>query len=395
MRLSFFRIVLFLILFLQSENLLSVETITRKGEVYNPPEFLKYLYVSPKENFKLYFAGYIQEDFMSFQNAPQLSGHTNFREGVIELGFDLYDWNVDGSYNAASGRLLNAILTYKGSPRWVVIAGQFTPTMGLENNTTTAYLTFMELALPLEDMTPDYLTGIGVNYFTETLGLFASVFGPRIGTEVQGRTPFGATLAAVYSPIHTDRRVLHLGLSVWEQEVDSSHVINNAPIPEIFAGNEGSLVGENIFNVNNFEVIDGSMAVVLGPVEIEGEYLYDFVHRNSHLSTLEFWGYYLTASYFLTGESRRYDFKSSGFVGITPIKGPYGAWQIAVRYSNIDLNSQNVLGGKERNISVGLNWFPTFTIKCYLDYIHAFANPNSDGINQSSNFYGLRFQWVF
>lgn len=78
---------------------------------------------------------------------------------------------------------------------------------------------------------------------------------------------------------------------------------------------------------------------------------------------LDFSGYYIEASYFITGEHRRY--KGGAFSRVkpkhnfTPGKsvGP-GAWQVAFRYSNIDLNDfdEGILGGQEDNLTIGLNW---------------------------------------
>jgi phosphate-selective porin OprO/OprP len=60
----------------------------------------------------------------------------------------------------------------------------------------------------------------------------------------------------------------------------------------------------------------------------------------------------------------------------------WGAFELAARYSIVDLNDQvtngmsqtttgGVFGGKQQTYAVGLNWYPNTNIRFMLDYIHA------------------------
>lgn len=80
---------------------------------------------------------------------------------------------------------------------------------------------------------------------------------------------------------------------------------------------------------------------------------------------------------------------------MSPVTGKYGAWQIALRYSQLNLMSQDVTGGKEHNITVGINWFPFQLFAFKFNYVHAVARPNGSGENQTANMYVLRLQVVF
>ena len=39
------------------------------------------------------------------------------------------------------------------------------------------------------------------------------------------------------------------------------------------------------------------------------------------------------------------------------IKSDAGAWELAVRFSNLDLNDKDIQGGEEDNLSLAVNWY--------------------------------------
>ena len=109
-----------------------------------------------------------------------------------------------------------------------------------------------------------------------------------------------------------------------------------------------------------------------------------------HASTLadpDFNGWYVQASWVLTGESKKYK-PELGAYGIpkpdqnfTLDKGGLGAWELAARYSDLDLNynagvaghatpTGGIRGGDQRIWSAGVNWYPNPVLRFMLDYQH-------------------------
>jgi phosphate-selective porin OprO/OprP len=58
-----------------------------------------------------------------------------------------------------------------------------------------------------------------------------------------------------------------------------------------------------------------------------------------------------------------------------------GAWEVALRLSQLDLNDRMVTGGKERNITLALNWYPNPNIRFMFNYIRADTDENADNID--------------
>ena len=79
----------------------------------------------------------------------------------------------------------------------------------------------------------------------------------------------------------------------------------------------------------------------------------------------------------LTGEQRAYRRSGGVFASITPDRpfaprnGDWGAVEIALRLSAVDLSDKRIRGGEERNITLGVNWYLQRKIRLMVNYIHA------------------------
>jgi phosphate-selective porin OprO/OprP len=115
---------------------------------------------------------------------------------------------------------------------------------------------------------------------------------------------------------------------------------------------------------------------------VQGEYIYDHVHTGSG-STIDdptFSGYYTQLAYTLTGERRGWRPLDALFVNPTPSRnafqnGGFGAWEVATRYSSLDLNDgapgTGIAGGRMDVISLGLNWYANQNAKVMWDVSRA------------------------
>jgi phosphate-selective porin OprO/OprP len=118
-----------------------------------------------------------------------------------------------------------------------------------------------------------------------------------------------------------------------------------------------------------------------------GYFGFDVTRRASALPDPSFEGWYAQASWVLTGESKPY-VASTGSYGLPKPHNAFsfdhtgiGAWELAARYSVLDLNhdagaaglpmgADGVRGGEQKIWTVGLNWYPNAAVRLMLDYQH-------------------------
>ncbi len=111
-----------------------------------------------------------------------------------------------------------------------------------------------------------------------------------------------------------------------------------------------------------------------GPYWLAAEYVSNDVDAPA-LGDPTFDGYHVTGSWILTGEMRAYR-KRTGIFGPVPVaksvnQGGWGAWEVAFRWSDLDLTDGLIDGGEMDILSLGLNWWltPTFNVNMNYRYI--------------------------
>ena len=120
---------------------------------------------------------------------------------------------------------------------------------------------------------------------------------------------------------------------------------------------------------------------------LQGEHFWFNVDRAlpSTLPDPDFAGYYLQSSWIFSGESRRYNATTGSFQNPRPMvpfssNGGFGAWELAMRYSRMNLDFMegiegsaatpaSVRGGDQSAVTLGLNWFPNPNMKVMMNYI--------------------------
>jgi phosphate-selective porin OprO and OprP len=136
------------------------------------------------------------------------------------------------------------------------------------------------------------------------------------------------------------------------------------------------------------QVYSVEAAATWGPLFFQGEYFWYNVDRYALATpgtvtgpSLKFSGGYAEASWTITGETRAYNQGAGAYAGVVPkdpfslATGGWGAWEIAARYSVIDLNDRigfadGIVGGKQQIFTAGLNWYVNRNVRFMFNYLH-------------------------
>ena len=145
----------------------------------------------------------------------------------------------------------------------------------------------------------------------------------------------------------------------------------------------------------------------VGQFNFTSEYLRVGVDRDNGSEDVSFSGYYSQVSYFLTGEHRTWNRKTGTLGRIKPLENffivqdcdgacqrGWGAWEIAARYSYVDLTDNDIIGGEGESFTFGLNWYWNAYARMQFNYINGRIDREPLGVGDYEIF-GVRMMVDF
>lgn len=278
-------------------------------------------------------------------------------------GFELdvgYDWSASWTDN---------YLKYHSASAGDFRLGQFKTPVGWESTESADAATFLEPSLPVAAVFEDRRLGMDWTYDKIPHWLVSAAYygkgnldGEHDGHGYSGRV--------VYAPTKSNKDVVHLGVAA-SREFPDDHMASFSSPPE--AGlTQTNLVdtGQLAFtdSIDRFGLEGGFMH---GPFYAQTEYLRVTANRTQGMPDFTGAGYYVFGAWMITGESRTY--KDGYFVNTKPAH-PYGAVELAVRYSQLDLRDGGIAGGQQHDWTLGANWYLGKHLKLQADYVWAQAD---------------------
>jgi len=310
-------------------------------------------------------AGSVSEDNMDHNSGTEIRRARLFAKGDLhkDWGFKLqYDFTGTGS----SG-IQDAYLDYK--PLKIRIGHAKEP-FSLQNMTSSKYTTFIERGLP-HVFAEGRNIGIQTVRNGENWMIAGGIFGDGRdgGSGGENNEGWGAAARATIAPIHADGETLHLGTSLSYRNVGGDHTLRFRERPEAHI-TDTRIVDTTAFDANSVTRGVLEAAYINGPFHVQGEYYRTSVERQlAGMKDVTFSGYYAEAGLFLTNDTVNYKASKGSYSKVTP-SGENGAWQIAARFSSLDLTDEDINGGTAESLTFGLNWFATSNIRFSANYIN-------------------------
>jgi phosphate-selective porin OprO/OprP len=301
-------------------------------------------------------------------------------------------------------------LPYAGN----MIVGHFKEPVGLEQRLSDNYITFMERSLP-DVLVPG--RNMGLSFFdwsenermTWMIGTFA-VVPENPPTMINDNGPVSLAGRITYLPWYDEategRGLMHVGLGARYQDADEGQGLRFSARPEVgnfttvapkavpaaFTG----IVDTGTFDARGYSLLVPEAALVYGPFSLQSEWMGVRTAGFRNTGDAFLWGYYVQASYFLTGEHRRYLRRLGLFDRVRPFENFFrvrtcdgtvatglGAWEVAYRYSQLDLNDfgAGVRGGEAFDHTFGVNWYWNPYTRVMFNYV----NSTSEDVPTAAN----------
>ena len=261
--------------------------------------------------------------------------------------------------------------------------GHFYEPFSLETLTSGKYTTFIERALPTA-FSPERNWGMRLDNhafderMTWALGVYHAYVNNDLahwGSSSQGQAT-AMTGRVTYLPCYKDkgRKLLHVGAAYSLRRPEESIKFEQRPEAHMMK----TLTSTGSFYAKRVHLLGTEVAWVHGPFSVQAEYIAAGVNVRREADDVWLQGMYVQTSYFLTGEHRPYDTKTGVFKGVKPKKnflsgGGIGAWEVAARFSTIDLNDGDLSTSAHRmtDLTVGLNWYLNPNMRISGNYVRS------------------------
>lgn len=337
----------------------------------------------------------LREVFDGIEDGNELRRARLFVSGVL---YQAVEFKVEYDFAGGEAAPKDVYVGLRDTPVGNVRLGHYKESFSLEEVTSDNYVTFVERSLNTI-FAPSYNFGLQFrDHVGDRLTWAVGAFRDTDDAGEADSDSLGITARLTGLPLYADggRRLLHLGLAASTRDPGEGPVRFRAR-PEAhlsprFADTGGLLV-------DRVELLDLELAFVNGPFWAAAEWtsaeLRDATIGQLNRADLSFAGGNIQLGYFLTGEHRPYRTSSGAFDRLRPASAflgrrGSGAWEVALRYSTLDLDDGGVRGGSIDNWTLGVNWYLNSAARIMLNYVDS----ELEGVG-TADFVLARFQVDF
>jgi phosphate-selective porin OprO/OprP len=346
--------------------------------------------VQAQETPNIEFGGRVQADKTEFDNDKfQHQDGTEIRRARLFVRGDLSEnWDYKLQYDFAPDHteVKDAYVRYSGFENTRISIGNFKQFASLEELTSSNNMTFTERGLP-NALVTGRRVGVGYQHWSDRYSVFLSAYDNEPNNVVRGK---GVAGRFAYRPLIGEGTMLHLGVNLArEEKEDDIHRLRARN--ETHQDSHRIVNTGHIANVESYTKVGLEAAYVNGQFSAQSEIIRQDLQRGMG-SDLSFGGYYAYVSYFLTDDTRPYSNTDAIFGTVAPSSSS-GAWEVAARFSNLDLTDKDITGGEVDSITLGVNYYMTRDLRFSANYIMA----DSDDVagDDDPNALQLRIRFTF
>lgn len=337
--------------------------------------------------------------------ASEATNGTEIRRARFDLESTVHEkWLWKGEVDFADNEVAvkDFFLGYTGFEWGKLFAGHQKQPFSLALEMSSNDLPFIERGLDTDLIVSfvDRAIGIRAESSGERWQIAGGIYGSSVDPEKSGNEGWGAATRLVYAPILDDDRVLHLGARAAYRQPSNEDVrirSETSHLSNLFTVDSGTLP-----DIDNAVLFGPEVAFAWGPFSIGGEYNHVMLQRGGG-DDLTFNGWHVAGTWSITGESRAatYTLGSGEFKRLQPRvpfslgSGGRGAWELALRYASVDLEDEDVNGGEQRSMTLGLNWYLNANTRLMLDWSRILDTGSANRRAEDLDIFQTRVQFSF
>lgn len=342
--------------------------------------------------------------FGDFENAV---GFRRARLGSEGTAGEQTRWVAEVDFAGGNVALKDAFLAVNHLPYLrEVRVGHIAEPFSLEGQIRSIWFPFTERS-PAFTFDPARNWGVGVFSYTDDQRLFVQAGAFRSGTDNTGTdvgdgNDWAYTARVVglawYEECGESLSLLHIGGAASQRYAKNDKVsFNQGPQSSLLQSGTDNprtpFVPSVSIPANQYQLYNLQAALVLGPLSFQAEWSATRVEQIGG-GPVVLSGWYVFASYFLTGEHRNYNREVGTFWEPT-VRRPFactdrpgaiaqgpGAWEVTARLAYLDFDSSNLppdpnglpVGTRQTTITLGLNWYLNDNARIMFDWVHAIPN---------------------
>ncbi|PCJ54177.1 MAG: hypothetical protein COA70_05960 [Planctomycetota bacterium] len=376
-----------------------------QGQALAPTDFTALLPGDPGEK-TINIGGRFMEDYSFFSGGEMTEAAlgTTFDDGAevrrarIRVFGDLSEniaYKMEYDWAGGTASLKDAYLKFTIDEIGDVFVGHQYEPLGLNTVTSSRYITFIERSTLSEAFMPERNMGVSLWNHTDAWTVSGGLFRDA---DNQGKTTdegWGATARAVYRPVFRDqgRSLVHLGVGASFRQADGMAQFRARPEAHLLP----RFVDTGVLAADQVTLVNLEAAWQEGPFHAMLEYTMADLTDDAGGVEPSFSGFSIQGGWFLTGENRGYSTGKGIWGRVKPRTLALhdgdegcGAWEVALRYSNLDLTEAVAVADELDSITAALNWYLNNNTRIMLDVTQA----DLDSLD-STTIVALRFAFDF